>query len=134
YSGKTPGYEINDLGFETRSDYQAVSSIVYYQENTPGRLFRSYYAFPFFNQAWNFGRDLIFNGNAFDFGGQLLNFWSVNSRITYNGPAIDDRLTRGGPQARSPLYRSAFINLTSDSRKSWTLNPGYTHSWFGDGS
>jgi hypothetical protein len=129
YVSKSPGYELNDLGFQTRADYRALSNIVYYQENQPGRVLRNWYAFPFWNYAWNYGGDQIFNAYAFDWGGQFKNFWSFDSRYSINLRAIDDRLTRGGPQAQSPQNGSWFVNVSSDSRRSWSVSPGYTHAW-----
>jgi hypothetical protein len=122
YSMKSPGFEVNDLGFITRADYRATSEILLYQENKPGRVLRNYVVFPYANQAWNFGGDMIFNSCAADFNGQFANYWSFDVNSGLNLPVYDDRLTRGGPQARLPRSQSWSAYLATDSRKSGSLS------------
>jgi hypothetical protein len=129
YVSRSPGYEANDLGFQTRADFRGLSSIVLYQQNQPGRWFRYYSIFPFANQMWNFGNDRVYDSIALDANGQLANFWLFDARITLNRRAVDDRLTRGGPQARSPENGYWTASLDSDPRRSWTIGADFTHSW-----
>ena len=126
---RSPGYETNDLGFNTRSDYTGLSTIVLYQQNQPQGPFRNFTVFPYFNEMWNYDGDRAFDAYAADFNGTLRDFWSMDTRITYNRPAIDDRLTRGGPQARTPAAGTWSANLSSDSRRSWNVSPNVSHSW-----
>lgn len=129
YSSKSPGYELNDLGFQTRADYRAVSSIVLYNENRPGRLFRNYSFYPYMNQVWNFGGDLVYNAYAGAVEAQLANYWYASVRGTRSLAVIDDRLTRGGPQAKPPAGGNWNVSLTSDSRRPWSVSPNYTFAW-----
>jgi hypothetical protein len=129
YVSRSPGYEANDLGFQTRADYRGLSSIVLYQENRPGRLLRNYTLFPYVNQMWNFGKDLVYNSYAFDANGQFVNFWSFDMQGTLNRSVLDDRLTRGGPQARTPDGGSSTGTITTDSRRPWSISASYTYSW-----
>ena len=125
YVDRSPGYEANDLGFQTRADYRGVSSIVLYQQNKPGKLLRNYTAFPYINQLWNYAGDLVFDGYAGDVNGQFANFWTFELRTTYNRSVLDDRLTRGGPQARVPQQGSSNANFSSRlgpmRGKPWTV-------------
>jgi hypothetical protein len=129
YGNKSPGYEINDLGFQTRSDYRSLSTILLYQENKPGKLFRNYAIFPFTNQVWNYAGDVSFDAWQMAANGQLANFWSFDVRGNFNRSAFDDRLTRGGPQARVPDGGSASMELISDSRRAHSFVFDYTYSW-----
>ncbi len=129
YVSRSPGYETNDLGYDQRADYRGFSSIVLYQENRPGKFLRNYTIYPFENQMWNFGGDRVFDSYALDASGTFPDFSSFDSRITLNRSVMDDRITRGGPQARTPEIGSWFVNLTSDSRRSWTVSPYFSHSW-----
>lgn len=126
---RSPGYEANDLGFNTRSDYTGLSSIVLYQQNQPKGPFRNFTVFPYLNEMWNYDGDRAFDSYAADFNGTLRNFWFMETRITYNRPAVDDRLTRGGPQARTPAAGTWNASLSSDSRRSWNVSPNFSHSW-----
>jgi len=123
YSVVTPGYEVNDIGFENRADYHALSYYVSYQENSP-KIFRSYNLWAFAGHTWNFGGDLI--NNYYRTGGyfELNNLWSFNYNIGFNGNQYDDRLTRGGPVASSPRSWNVNFNINSDQTKKVSFNVG----------
>jgi len=126
---RSPGYEANDLGFQTRADYTGLSSIVLYQENKPGPVFRNYLMFPYTNEMWNYGGDRVYDSYAFNANGTLRNFWTVSGQVTLNRRVMDDRLTRGGPQAVAPENGSWSATVGSDSRKPWTVSTSFSHSW-----
>src|SRR6266566_3976951 len=102
-STTTPGFEVNDLGFQRRTDRTAGDLFVGHRWTTPGRVFRQAsigvdpLAF-----AWNYGGDRIQLGRDISVFGQLLNYWSVNVFVYQQQRGIDDRLTRGGPAAAAP--------------------------------
>jgi hypothetical protein len=129
----TPGYEENDLGFMTRADYYGVSELVLYQENQPGKLLRNWNVLPYANHIFDHGGDIIFNGYAANANATLLNFWSLFAGATSNQRTFDDRLTRGGPQAKLPLQGNVNGGFSSDSRKSWSVSPSYSYSWNAEG-
>jgi hypothetical protein len=129
YVSRSPGYEANDLGFQTRADYRGFSSIVLYQQNKPNRWFRNWTAFPYANQMWNFGGDLVYNSYAFTWNGDLANYMPFGAFVTSNRSVLDDRQTRGGPQGRSPENGNWGFNLASDTRRSWSVGLNYTRSW-----
>ncbi|HEY0024583.1 MAG TPA: DUF5916 domain-containing protein [Longimicrobium sp.] len=113
----SPGFEVNDAGFQTRADYRSLSTFLMYRETRAGRRFRNYNVFAFSNHAVNFGGDRIFEG--YNLGGnvQLANFWSLGGRVGGSPEVDNDRLTRGGPLASVPAQWSTGLNLRSDSRK-----------------
>ncbi len=56
----SPGYEVNDIGFENRADYHSVHYSLMYQESSPSPGFLRYYNFWHFSgHSWNHGGDLI---------------------------------------------------------------------------
>lgn len=126
----SPGFDVNDLGFMNRADRYTFTSIVMYQENEPGRLFRRYNVYPFTYHAWNYGGKLITGGLALGASSQLANYWSVDSQLRYSVSTFDDRLTRGGPLARTPEGRQGSLTIGSDSRRAWTLETSGT--WYAD--
>jgi hypothetical protein len=113
----SPGFDINDLGFENRSDYHSLSSLVGYQSFRANRRFRSYAAGIDANQAWNYGGTLISNGVGAFANATLSNFWFVNLQAALGAPVESDRLTRGGPLARVPGSATASITANTDSRR-----------------
>jgi Domain of unknown function (DUF5916)/Carbohydrate family 9 binding domain-like len=127
-SSTSPGFEVNDLGFQRRTDRTAGDLFVGYRWTKPGRVFRQAtigtdpLAF-----AWNFGGDRIQLGRDISMFGQLLNYWSANFFVYQQQQGVDDRLTRGGPAATSPAQWQAGTTITSDPRQpvNGTLNAGY---------
>ena len=61
---------------------------------------------------------------------EFLNYWTTTLRLQYNPWTEDDRLTRGGPMARSPSRLSGRLNLNSDSRRPLVGRANY--SWGSD--
>ncbi len=128
FGGKSPGLEFNDLGFHTQADYHAVSPILMYQENTPHRVVRSWTIYPYTNWVWDFGGKKIYDGNAVGGNATLANFWNVWGSYTDNRRAYDNRLTRGGPATLLPHIHSYDMGVSTDSRKTWSISPNYSHS------
>jgi hypothetical protein len=123
YSVVSPGYEVNDIGFENRADYHALSYYISYQENSP-KLLRYYEFWAYAGQSWNFGGDLINNyyrtGGYFEFN----NLWSFNYNTGINGSQYNDRITRGGPVASRPRDWNVNFNINSDQTKKISFNVG----------
>src|SRR5262249_19312317 len=94
-----------------------------------GKIFRNYTMFPYTNEMWNYGGDRVFDSYAYDVNGTFANFYTFDFRTTHNRSVMDDRLTRGGPQARVPMQASWSLNLGSDFRKSYSVNANFQHSW-----
>jgi len=112
----SPGFEINDMGFQSRVDYNALSYLTGYQKNEPGKHLRSWDVFGFGNQTWDYGHDLTFNAYAIAEDATFNNLWQLSSRVTYYGDGLDASLTRGGPLGVNPAQTDAWVQVTSDSR------------------
>ncbi len=123
FSTTTPGFEVNDLGFQTRVDRISGAGFLGHRWTKPGNVFRQASLSLSMGSSWNYGGDLIqmnVGGNAF---GQFLNYWGVNVFAFHDQPVVDDRLTRGGPLALSPEAWSVGGHVFSDQRK--PLNVGF---------
>jgi len=114
----TPGFEVNDLGFQERVDIASGFAAGGYKWTHPGRVFRLAYAYLSTKSSWNYDRDLInrsFNGYVF---GRFRNFWEADFSLTMKRRVLDDRLTRGGPLASKPAGWTAAAEAYTDNRKS----------------
>ena len=112
----SPGFEINDIGFQSTVDYRVVSTLLGYQNQTPGKLLRTFDFYGLTNNAWNFGNTSVANTMLAGGDVQFNNLWSVTSNIRLNPPSYDERLTRGGPLARAPLSWEPNLYISTDSR------------------
>lgn len=130
----SPDYEVSDLGFQRRADRIDLQASGSYVETRPGRLRRYQFAGTLLaehNYAWDFISDRIFL-NSFV---QFLNYWGVNLNVTTSLPGtVDDRLTRGGPQADRPAFYSLHSGVSSDSRRTVVLFLGNFLQWGRAGS
>lgn len=116
----SPGFEVNDIGFQGRTDYRSVAGYFGYQSLNPGRIFRNWNASIGNNNAWNFGGDRIWNSLFSNGYGSFTNFWSLGYFAQLDPDLLADRLTRGGPVAREPRTWNAGIFGGSDSRRTVT--------------
>jgi hypothetical protein len=125
----SPGLELNDLGFQSRTGFRAVSTLLGKQSYTANKRFRDWSAFVYQNDVWNYGDRPIYHGYAGQANATFLNFWSGNIGLTYAPKAYDDQLLRGGPEGAQPT--SIYMNggISSDSRKPIRLDLSGGYAW-----
>ncbi|HSU17309.1 MAG TPA: DUF5916 domain-containing protein [Longimicrobium sp.] len=134
---RSPGFEVNDLGFLPRADYVWMNANLLRVWNKPTRHYRSLVAIAGSQQQVNFDGDLTGRDLHAYLGGQFPNYWNVNGFVIWNSALSDDRLTRGGPVVRTPSDLTGYLNVSTDSRKAvvFSTNPYYststdgTHAW-----
>jgi hypothetical protein len=128
-SAVSPGFEINDMGFQTGVDRIATNLNVTYVESQPSRYFRNWRISGGPQVNWNFGGDWIGGRGSLNMNGQFANFWngmlSINKRIV----GLDDRLTRGGPLTRDRPGQSVNGHIMTDSRRMVSGRVGWNYSW-----
>ena len=116
-SMKSPGFDINDVGFMQRADQRNMSNWVQVRYERPTKWFRSFrYNL---NQwaGWNYDGDRLnlgFNVNAHIV---FLNHWGSGMGVNLNPQSFDDRATRGGPGAFRNQERSVWGYIEGDQRK-----------------
>jgi hypothetical protein len=120
----TPGYELNDLGFQYRADRVDLALGGSYVENRPGRIFRQYNLGASVRHEWNYARDPIMRSVFANSWWQTQNFWNYQLNFGATLPSMDDRLTRGGPLARRPWNARVFTGVGTDYRKPVTAFVG----------
>lgn len=142
---RTPGFEINELGFSSSAERVYGGGRVQFSEITPGRFFREYSASiftfqSFRNSVWEGGEagrgrrgawaGGPINGNL---DATFLNFWEVEGSLGYSPSVLNDRITRGGPLMETPAERSAGVGLSSDPRASVSGGLGVEYTSAGAG-
>ena len=119
---KSPGLDVNDLGFFRRADMIASGNWVQIRSDTPTRWFRNKNInFNYFS-AWNYDGDLLEQGWNVNANGTFVNNWEMGGGYGANEAAFDDRLTRGGPGGRINRIPLGWIWLNTDSRRPIILN------------
>jgi hypothetical protein len=125
YSVVSPGYEVNDIGFENRADYHSANFSLMYRESSPApEALRFYNLWLFTGKAWNFGGDKINDWYNTGWYIQFDNLWSFNTNINWWGREYDDRITRGGPVVRQPGGWNFNTNINSNESRKVSFNIG----------
>ncbi len=122
-----PGFEVNDVGFQTQADRLDLNLNFGRDSSRPGRILQGYGVRFGPTATWNYDGDRIGSQFAIFGGVNFHNFYGFSGRIGTNFSSLNDRLTRGGPLTYSPASYSANITFNSDPRQSWTarLNTGF---------
>lgn len=116
-SFKSPGFEINDLGFLMRADEISQGNWFQIRDDQPGRFVRSVSVN--FNQyaGWNYDGDLRYNGGNVNAHWRFTNNWNFSTGFNVNGQGFADRMTRGGPGALVPGTVNQWIFASTDNRR-----------------
>jgi hypothetical protein len=118
----SPAFEVNDLGFQTRTDRRDAALALSYRQDQPGSFFRDYSITSNVRAEHNFDWQRVQGvwSGGFNFRG--LAFWGGHLGVTRSFRANDDRSTRGGPLMERPANWNGFAAIYSDQRKSVTLS------------
>jgi hypothetical protein len=130
----SPGFEVNDLGYQRNADRRDARLQVEYQENRPGDILRRWELSANPRTSWNFDGDRLDTSLSLRANLTFLNYWS--SRFSYERTfeSMDDRLTRGGPLAQKPAGHQVSLNQTTDFSKPVTAFANVRHEWDEAGS
>ena len=120
YQRRSPGFEVNDLGFLRRADQQSWSTWVGYFDRHP-RAF--YNRFQWNNNWWQYWttrglpQEAAYNTNVQI---TLRNNWGwhMGGTLGQLGATYDDRAARGGPAVRQESYFAPWLFVNGDNRRS----------------
>ncbi|MBD3237316.1 MAG: hypothetical protein GF330_11470 [Candidatus Eisenbacteria bacterium] len=130
----SPGFEINDAGFQTRADQINWHLSAGYHWHEPRGFVRE----RGFDLATYRTWDLAGTPDNYGYGGfyfvNLSNYWGVNGSFFYNPERQSHRYTRGGPAMRLPHHVSADVNLQTDCSKPLCIGVGAGGSRGDEGS
>jgi Domain of unknown function (DUF5916) len=129
---RSPGFEINDLGFQRRADEIPQVAWVQWRFDTPGRFVRTFRfnVNQFSNR--NFAGDrLALSGNV-NANWTFQNLWSAGFGVFLDGSRFDDRLTRGGPGGYANRIIGSWQYFNTNDRRRVSLH--YNSFFNGDGN
>ncbi|HEY3933426.1 MAG TPA: DUF5916 domain-containing protein [Gemmatimonadales bacterium] len=118
YLRRSPGFEINDLGFLLQADQQAWNNWFGFFFNKPNAVFRRLQWNLNWWQWWSAGglpTERAANSNIHT---QFVNHWWLHTGATLGqlGTTWCDRCARGGPAVRQDPYVSPWITIQGDDR------------------
>ncbi len=131
-SFRSPGLDLNDIGFMQMADVILQNNNISYFVNKPVSIFRTYSIGIVQDNRWNFGMNHISSGANANFYFEFLNKWGVSAGLTYSSQALDTRLLRGGYAMLVPATWSGNWNWKTDMSKK--LFFGLNSRFFGAGN
>jgi hypothetical protein len=114
---RSPGFEINDLGFQRLADRVSESGFVGYRQYRPGKVFRRWQADVFRFSQWTFGGERVETAVGLDGGFQLVNYWGGQFGAEHFFPGLSTDLLRGGPAVRTPARTTVRTGVHTDPRR-----------------
>jgi hypothetical protein len=120
--GVSPGFESNDIGFQTGGDVAGSHAVVLWRKTTPDRYTRERNVWFAKWWTWNYAGKMLGDGFNTSAYAQLLNYWDVFGNSGARRKTQDDRLTRGGPAAASLSSYYFNFGFDSDSRKKISIS------------
>jgi len=113
----SPGFEINDAGFQTQTDRIFHGLRLSRRWLRPGKVFQRATSSATWTQSWNFGGVRQSRQAGLAWNGTFHNYWFVGMNAAYNFTSLNDRSTRGGPLTEFPSSWSTSLFVGSDGRK-----------------
>ncbi len=124
----SPGYEVNDFGFQSAADRINYGGDFGYRLPTTGRRFRSFNVTASAGLTQNFGRETLGKDLGLSVGATHLSQYGFNARFNKGFEAFDDRLTRGGPLVRAPGGWSAGLSFNTPPQGALQPRLGFNYS------
>jgi hypothetical protein len=114
---KTPGFEINDLGYMQQADNMLTVLWAGYNQWEPKGIYRDYRLQGDVFFVNNFGGDLLAMGLEFNPQITFRNYWSMHGYANLTPFSNSTDMLRGGPMIKLPGSFRANIGVSSDNRK-----------------
>lgn len=114
---RSPGFEVDDLGFQRQADLIAQNAELGYQQFRSGQVFRRWNVELNQGSAWTFGRERVESYANLVGNFALRNYWSLTSTLQHEFSALSTSALRGGPALVTPGESRVIVGVRSDQRK-----------------
>lgn len=130
----SPGFEMNDAGFQTVADIVSFVANGSRRWTQPGRFFRRVSVGMTQTERRNFGNTPFQRQLSFNAGGQTLGFRTLRVSGVYGFEVQDPNATRGGPDITNPASWSGGVFVSGDGRNRVSGNMSANYTWDAEGS
>jgi hypothetical protein len=121
---RSPGLELNDMGYMRQADLAMGFIWIGYRYLKPFAIFRRINVNANQWGGFDFSGQRNFAGGNINVSTQLKNYYSFNISVNMQGDALSKSMLRGGPSLRIPGGISYYTSLSTDSRKNLRFNIG----------
>jgi hypothetical protein len=114
---KSPGFELNDLGYLRQADQ--ILSVLWagYNQFEPKGFYRNYNINSDIYSVWDFGGNNLGKGLEWNAKINLKNFWHLGTGGSLNTSSFSTDILRGGPKMILPGSINGKFNFSTDNRK-----------------
>jgi hypothetical protein len=116
-STRSPGFEINDLGYQRQADRVSEATELRYARYKPAGAFRAWSVTGNQTLEWTFGGEKVQQLASVNSAFQLTNFWGGFAIVQRGSPVLNVVNLRGGPALYTPGYTGAVLIMNTDLRK-----------------
>ena len=114
---RTPGLNLNEMGYMTDADIISNTSAISYEMNKPKKHIMTYTIGLTQNVGWSFGKENTLNRTAISYNSRFNNLWGFNGSYVINYSVLDTRALWGGPALRTNLNQDLSFLLTTNTSK-----------------
>jgi len=133
-SWRSPGLELNDLGYLRRADEIQQVFWAQYRIWEPFGIFRSLNVNVNQWKAWDFGGNTMYVGGNTNFNCQFKNYWYFGAGINHEFGLVSNYTLRGGPALSYPNTWNVWYSVTTDMRKKLYFEANGYHGYGEDNS
>ncbi len=131
---KTPGLELNDMGYLREADQMLEVVWFNYRLWEPKSFYRSININGNQYAGWDFSGNHLFDGLNTNFHVNFKNYWSAGAGTNLNYNVIANSMLRGGPIIKVPGSVNSWIHVNSDYRKKVQMELFLQHTVTFEGS
>jgi hypothetical protein len=113
---RSPGFEVNDLSFLSRSDFKWFNGNVAGSWTVPTRWYRSIFTSVGGATEYNYDGDRTWSQLQSFYSQEFQNYWNLRVIGIHNFISQDPRLTRGGPVVKRNGYDYGSVGVSTDAR------------------
>lgn len=130
---RSPGLELNDLGYLRAADDILTEASTEYVENEPGSWFRSYSLAFWAGQHWNFDAKNPYTEVSSAVNASFRNRWRFRLGLNRISSLRDARLLRGGPSLKVQGFWCGNVNMSTDPGRPLVIEGLLHHHRYDDG-
>ena len=133
-SWRSPGLDLNDVGYLRVADIITQRALVEYYVNEPKKILRSYRITLQQQHDWSFGGENNFDLFEMPIQLRFNNLWNLNTVLAHSFNKMDTRQLRGGPSLRIDPHSVAGLMLSTNPAKKLSGGVGYDRLWASNGT
>ena len=131
---RSPGLDLNDIGYLQTSDLIHQRNMLSYFINKPKSVFRTYSVGLEQNNNWDYSGQYLSSDILSTIAADFKNRWGFANTLKFRNETLDTRILRGGPAMLMPSNWTETFSLKSDQSRKLTMNFLTTASFSGDHS